>query len=78
MRLDGLYRCTKFRLPMPKWAEGQPFYATEPDVCAKFHDSSWSFRPPKMHSFRKRERVRPKKINGLGVPQTSLPNLVEI
>ena len=29
-------------------------FFTEPDVCAKICEFSWSFRPPKMHLFRKK------------------------
>ena len=33
-----------------------PTFFSEPDMCAKFHDFSWSFRPPKMHLFRKKKK----------------------
>ena len=33
-------------------------FFTEPDVCAKIREFSWSFRPSKMHSFREKERKK--------------------
>ena len=40
-----------------------PKIFTEPDVCAKICEFSWSFRPSKMHSFRQKERKNPYKYN---------------
>ena len=41
-----------------------PKIFTEPDVCAKICEFSWSFRPSKMHSFRHKERRRIKTASG--------------
>ena len=38
-----------------------PKIFTEPDVCAKICEFSWSFRPSKMHSFRHKKEERKKK-----------------
>ena len=37
-----------------------PKIFTEPDVCAKIGEFSWSFRPSKMHSFRQKEERKKK------------------
>ena len=40
-----------------------PKIFTEPDVCAKIGEFSWSFRPSKMHSFRRKKKNNPYKYN---------------
>ena len=39
-----------------------PKIFTEPDVCAKICEFSWSFRPSKMHSFRQKERRKKEEL----------------
>ena len=44
-----------------------PKFFTEVEVCAKFHDFLWSFRPPKIHSFREKERIKERRFKTASV-----------